>query len=290
MRKPAGILITALCGALMLSACDDGAPPLTPTGQARPAATAAVAGPASTASPQVQARIEAARSAYRAGNFQQALSEAQEGIKLDNRNADVHYLAGNAFNQLGGITADAGTRASLFQNAVTAYQRAIELDPRKDEALTNLATVYYQNGQLDDAQKRIEQALAINPTDATSHYVLGTIFLQRSPGTAGETTDKAAKEFEAAIKSDPNFSAAYTGLATVYLFRADFKNALVNAKKGVDLRGAQQDPFALWALAQAQCGTGDTANGAKTLAAVLAFNVPDARFRGEVQKLQAGCK
>ena len=139
-------------------------------------------------------------------NEQQALSEAQEGIKLDNRNADVHYLAGNAFNQLGGITPDAGTRASLFQNAVTSYQRAIELDPRKDEALTNLATVYYQNGQLDDAQKRIEQALAINPTDATSHYVLGTIFLQRSPGTAGETTDKAAKEFEAAIKSDPNFS------------------------------------------------------------------------------------
>ena len=63
-----------------------------------------------------------------------------------------------------------------------------------------------------------------------------------------------------------------------------------NAKKGVDLRGAQQDPFALWALAQAQCGTGDTANGSKTLAAVLAFIVPDARFRGEVQKLQAGCK
>jgi tetratricopeptide (TPR) repeat protein len=287
MRRSAGILVTALCGALLLSACDDGAPPLTPTGQARPAATTAAA---STASPQVQARIEAARAAYRAGNFQQALSEAQEGIKLDNRNADAHYLAGNAFNQLGGITADAGTRASLFQNAVTSYQRAIELDPRKDEALTNLATVYYQNGQLDDAQKRIEQALAINPTDATSHYVLGTIFLQRSPGTAGETTDKAAKEFEAAIKSDPNFSAAYTGLATVYLFRADFKNALVNAKKGVDLRGAQQDPFALWALAQAQCGTGDTANGSKTLAAVLAFNVPDARFRGEVQKLQAGCK
>ncbi len=195
MRNSAGILVTALCGALLLGACDDGAPPITPTGPARPSATTAAVGPASTASPQVQARIEAARSAYRAGNYQQALSEAQEGIKLDNRNADVHYLAGNAFNQLGGITADAGTRANLFQNAVTAYQRAIELDPRKDEALTNLATVHYQIGQLDDAQKRIEQALAINPTDATSHYVLGTIFLQRSPGTAGDTTDKAARAF-----------------------------------------------------------------------------------------------
>ena len=49
MRRSAGILVTALCGALLLSACDDGAPPLTPTGQARPAATAAVAGPDGTA-------------------------------------------------------------------------------------------------------------------------------------------------------------------------------------------------------------------------------------------------
>ena len=171
MRKLPGLLAAALCGALALSACDDGAPPIpaTPSSQPRPAGTSAPAvGPASTASPQVQARIDAARAAYRAGNYQQALVEAQEGIKLDSRNADVQYLAGNAYNQLGGVTADAGTRANLFQNAVNAYQRALELDPRKDEALTNLATVYYQNGQLDDAQKRIEQALAINPTDATS--------------------------------------------------------------------------------------------------------------------------
>lgn len=283
----AAALAGALCAAIGLAACGGAEPAPAPTRAPTPQL-----GPtqSSTVSPQTQARIDAARAAYRTGNYQQALTEALEGAKLEPGNAEIRYLTGNAYNQLGSQTADGAARAGLLQNAIKAYLSAVELDPRKDEALTNLATVYYQLGQLDEAQKRIEQALAINPADATSHYVLGTIHLQRPPGAAGASVDLAQKEFEAAIKADPNFSAAYTGLATVYLFRADFKNALSSAQRGVELRGGQQDAFALWALAQAQCAAGDAASGAKTLTTIVAFNVPDARFRAEVDKLRAGCK
>lgn len=293
-RMPVARVLTLLGLALALGACDatPTAGPLPPLVQAP--TVGAPAGPsvggATTPSAQVQARIDAANAAYRLGNFQQALSEAQEGIKLDPRNAEIQYLAANAYNQLGGMSSDTASRNNLFQSAIAAYLKTIELNPRKDEAMTNLATVYYQLGQLDEAQKRAEQALTISPNDVTTHYVLGTVHLQRSTGTSGAATDAAAREFEAVIKLDPRFPAAYIGLSTVYLFRNDAANALTNAQKGVELLSGNADAFSLWALAQAQCKAADVANGSRTLTRILSMNVPDARFRAEVQKLQTTCK
>lgn len=259
-------------------------------GGAACAAPTATVAPTPTVSQSVQSRLDAARAALNAGRFEEALQEAQAAVAADPANADAHYLLGNAHNQLAGIAADEASRRDHFAKAVDAYLTAIKLNPNHDAAHTNLATVYYQNSQFDEAQKYVETALKLKPDDATSHYVLGTILLQRDPKQYPGALDEAQKQFEAAIQYQPDFGAAYTGLANVFLFKEDYQKALENAQKGVDLTQNAPNPFTYWALARAQCALGDTAGGARSIEIINSFGVNDPFFTQQVQALASRCK
>jgi tetratricopeptide (TPR) repeat protein len=237
-----------------------------------------------------QQHIDAAKAALKAGKFADALKEAQTALVTDAQSSEAHYLVGNAYNQMAGAEPNATKSQDDLSKAVDAYLTAIRLDANNDAAYTNLATVYYQTRQFDEAQKQVEQALKLNPTDATSHYVLGTIYLQRDPNKVADALDKAQAEFEAAVKNNPQMGAAYVGLANVFLFKGDFAKALINAQKGVDLSQDAPSPYAYWALAQAQCGNGDKANGAQSIDKINSFNVTDAYFKQQVQALTDKCK
>jgi tetratricopeptide (TPR) repeat protein len=293
-RRPDGHSLVALIAALVvvvtLASCAQ--PASLPSTSATPAsaATAAPAAQAAQAANGTQAHIDAARAALKAGKFDQALTEAQAAVKADAQSSEAQYLLGNAYNQLAGNEVDPQKRQDDLSKAVDAYQAAIKLDSKNDAAFTNLATVYYQNGQFDDAQTNVEQALKLRPDDPTSHYVLGTIHLQRDPSKVPDALDKAQAEFEAAIKSDPNMGAAYIGLANVYLFKKDNQKALENAQKGVDLTQDSPSPYSYWALAQAQCNSGDKVNGNKSIEKINSFNPVDPLFKQQVQALAARCK
>ncbi len=246
--------------------------------------------PTPTISQAVGAYLDAARTALQAGQFDAALREAQSAVDANPNSADAHYLLGNAHNQLAGVAADEQARRSHLSKAVDAYLTAIKLDPGHDAAHTNLATVYYQNGQFDQAQQYVETALKLNPNDATSHYVLGTILLQRDPKKYPEALDAAQKQFETAIQYQPDFGAAYTGLASVFLFKGDFEKALDNARKGVDLTQNAPNPFSYWALAQAQCALGDKTGGTASIEKINSFNPTDPFFVQQVQALAEQCK
>jgi tetratricopeptide (TPR) repeat protein len=260
------------------------------------ATACAVPTPAATVRPTVavsadmQVHLDAAKAALKANKFDEALKEAQAAVAADAQSSEAQYLLGNAYNQLAGIEADATKRQDYLAKAVDAYLSAIKFDPRNDAAFTNLATVYYQNGQFDEAQTQVELALKLQPNDATSHYVLGTIYLQRDPKKVTDALDKAQAEFEAALKSDTKMGAAYIGLANVFLFKGDFAKALENAQKGVDLTQDAPNAYAFWALAQAQCAGGDKANGTKTIQMINDLKPADTFFMQQVQALAERCK
>ncbi len=237
-----------------------------------------------------QAHIDAAKAALKAHQYDVALQEAQAATMADPQSSDAQWVLGNTYNQRADTQTTDASRKDDLSRAVDAYMQAIKLNPNNDAAYTNLATVYYKTGQFDDAQKQVEQALKLNPGDATSHYVLGTIHLQRDPKQYPNALDQAQAEFEAAIKYDPKLGAAYTGLANVYLLKSDFAKALENAQKGVDLTQDAPDPFVFWALAQAQGATGDKAGCTKTIEKINSFNVQDPAFNQQVQRLAQQCK
>jgi tetratricopeptide (TPR) repeat protein len=250
-----------------------------------PQATATVAADATT-----QTHIDAAKVALKASKFDEAIREAQAAAAADPQSSDAQWVLGNAYNEMADTQSAADLRQNTLSKAVDAYLQALKLNPNSDAAYTNLAIVYYKTAQFDDAQKQVEQALKINPTDATSHYVLGTIYLQRDIKQNPDALDKAQAEFEAAVQNDPKLGAAYIGLANVYLARKDSAKALQNAQKGVELTQDAPDPFVYWALAQAQSATGDKAGCTKTIEKISSFKVANPSFNQQLQKLTQQCK
>jgi tetratricopeptide (TPR) repeat protein len=281
----AGLVLIVLLSACAAPASQLPAPPPA-AGQAQ-AVPLNTPNPATPNAPATQ-RLDAARSALNARNYALAVTEAEEAVKADGGSSMTHYVLGNAYNQSGASASEPGLRSDFFNKAVGAYQRAIAINNNNADAQHNLGTVLLQLNRVDEARIALESALKIDPADAKSHYMLGAILVQDGANSSSQA--RAEQEFLAALQSDPNLAEAHVGLAQISLNKGDAQKAVDYAKKGVELSGANVDPFTYWQLAQAQCRAGDKAGGSQTLEKVRAANVPDPAFNQQVLDLTSSCK
>jgi hypothetical protein len=89
-----------------------------------------------------------------------------------------------------------------------------------------------------EEQSRLTRATSVNP-EAYDAYLKGRYFFNRP---SDENLSKAIAQFEAAIKLDPNFAPAFSGLSDAYLW-AGYNEGLVNAEADrSQRRGAGGDP------------------------------------------------
>lgn len=63
-----------------------------------------------------------------------------------------------------------------FEEASTAYRRALEIDPYLVPALINLANIHYSRDEIAEAQALYERAIALEPEVFEAHFNLGNIF------------------------------------------------------------------------------------------------------------------
>ena len=106
---------------------------------------------------------------------------------------------------------------SLAQTAESYRQRAIELSRKKswDEAIAN-----YQ------------QAIALNPNDASTHYNFALALKYKGD------SQQAVQEFQAALRLKPKWSDAHYGLGATWYDLQDFTAALKELQTAVKLEPA----------------------------------------------------
>lgn len=97
-----------------------------------------------------------------------------------------------------------------FPKAIRAYQRAIELDSCAAGAWVNLGTLYYNLGQLDEAERCYRAVLSFDPGHALAHFNLGNVFDERK-----EWQD-ARRHYEEAVRLSPRSPDPHYNLALVY--------------------------------------------------------------------------
>ncbi len=103
----------------------------------------------------------------RKGNYQQAIHLLKEAISLDKNNADY-------YSQLGVALSYANTFEEA-EAAEAAFLKAIELKPTVAIYHTELGLFYKEIGRIDKSQKALEQAVALDATNARAKRALATV-------------------------------------------------------------------------------------------------------------------
>lgn len=177
---------------LALVACGGSKPPAETGGAtaagsaaptARPLPEPEVAAPEGPPGPEVVAGLQA----FDAGNY----ADARKSFEAATQKNPKDY---SAFVDLGQTCEKLGDKAA----AEAAYKSALGIKPGLESATAELASLYAQDGRVDDALQLAKTALARHPGSAPLHESLGIALASRGD------QEGATSEFEQAIKLAPS--------------------------------------------------------------------------------------
>ena len=127
-----------------------------------------------------------------------------DGIYL--RNLNKLETLGCFFNNLGNSYTEVGD----INQALSALEIAVEINPSLSESRSNLGNIYLRKGMANEAIYQYRLALQSNPRDAKTHNNLGNAYSREKMVSA------AIIEYLTAIELDPDFIDGYANLAAAY--------------------------------------------------------------------------
>jgi adenylate cyclase len=154
------------------------------------------------------------------GNRWKAAAQFRASAQLDPTYPEPYKALGDLY-----LTAP----RRLFEEAIKAYTKAIELRPFFAEAHVGLGDALAAKGDIDPAVTAYRKGLDYNPMNAKVHVSLGKIYYSEK-GLYYESVTAYKK----AIELDPAYLEARTGLAEVYEDKGLYKEAIEEYRKVVD--------------------------------------------------------
>jgi len=118
-----------------------------------------------------------------------------------------------------------------METRVEELERSFEADPENVEIMIELASHYGEASRLREAIDLLNQAIDIDPENATAQYNLGVCYLEvlKSDLEVSEIWEDRADDeeffelaivaFQRTIEIDPGFVEAYNNLGTLYALR-----------------------------------------------------------------------
>jgi tetratricopeptide (TPR) repeat protein len=105
------------------------------------------------------------------------------------------------------LACESGTGARA--EAINAYDRALQVDPQRIDALLNCGTLYYEDGNLEKASECFQRATALDADNALAHFNLGSVLDE-----LGEV-ETARQHLRLAVRLQPDYPDAHYNLAFV---------------------------------------------------------------------------
>lgn len=167
-----------------------------------------------------------------------------------------------AYSNLGSLEFGRGR----LDEAIAAFSRCLELDPRNVEARLNMGNVYYRQGRLAQAAECYQAILDADPGFAAAHFDLANVVaaqglvaeslihyqraLELEPRRAeirvnfGNAllrqgrADDAASQYRAALEINPRFPEAANNLGQVLLGKGQSDEALAQFRRAVESKPA----------------------------------------------------
>jgi tetratricopeptide (TPR) repeat protein len=159
------------------------------------------------------------------GNVYRDLGRIDDAIAAYQRAIELDPMSAYPYNGLGNIYIDLGYPDS----AIAVYSRAMELAPTLTGLLNNLGTVYGALGRTDDAIAAFRRALELDPTLAGLHNNLGNMYADLG------RIDDAIAEYHYAIELAPRLVHPHYNLATMEAAQGNVEEALKHLEQAIRL-------------------------------------------------------
>jgi len=122
------------------------------------------------------------------------------------------------------------TEAGFYEEGITKFTRAIELNPRHGQAYLNLGYTYYMMGKIPEAINAYEKALVLSPSiHSEGHNNLGLAYLQ------GGRIEEGLKELQKAIEARPNNANPYYNLGKYYAQKGETDQAIFYLERAAQI-------------------------------------------------------
>ncbi len=145
--------------------------------------------------------------------------------KIDYEFTDAQYLA-----ELGNAYAEKG----MLNEAITTYQKVLEVQPGNFRIHYDLGMVYSKKGLYDEAVSEFKNAIEINPSMPEAHYNLGMAYYKQG------MIDMAISEYKSTLSLLPEANGRKTAgvhykLGLAYYDNEMFKDAINELNKALEI-------------------------------------------------------
>src|SRR5437867_3380290 len=162
---------------------------------------------------------------YRLKQTDAALIAFQVAVQCDPKLVPAHLALGEAYTQKGNDG-----------EALSAYLKALDLEPRNHSALRGATSIYLRNEVNDKAVPLLETLIAADRKDPQARVDLAAAY------AATGNREGAQAQFQEALRLKPDNASALMGLANLYLKKGEENQAISLLQKTIGIAPKAYQP------------------------------------------------
>jgi tetratricopeptide (TPR) repeat protein len=155
---------------------------------------------------------------YEREDYDTALLEFTEAIRLNPHYAEAHYERGRVYH-----------KQEDDDKAAASYTEAIRLNPRYAEAYNERGNAYRKKKDYDKAIADCTQAIRLNPQFAEAYNDRGAAYHSK------KDNDRAIAGYNEAIRLNPQYAEAYANRGVFYNEQKDYDKAMADFNEAIRL-------------------------------------------------------
>jgi len=160
------------------------------------------------------------------GKAYQDKGSLDQAISGYNKAIEINPKFVDAYYNRGNAYRDKGS----LDQAISNYNKAIEIDPKYAKAYNNRGNAYLNKGSLDQAISDYNKAIEIDPKHAGAYYNQGKAYQDKG------SLDQAISDYDKAIEIDPQYIKAYISRGNAHLNKGSLDQAISDYTKAIDIR------------------------------------------------------
>jgi len=203
--------------------------------------------------------------AYKNAQYAQAVENFKTAVDLDPKFPTARLYLATAYMSQYIPGAESPENVQMAKAAHDQFQKVLEQDPNNEVATASIASLYFNQKRLDEAEQWYRKLIAISPKNKEAYYTLGVIAWTRTfqprmearakmsmkPEDPGPLKDKKVREqlkvknmpvieegiknLEQALQIDPEYDDAMAYLNLLHREKADLEDNPQDYKKETDV-------------------------------------------------------